>query len=121
MKKVTRVSKYGFQVDDKDKWLNWDKSIKDKPEVKIGDAIEYIPNEKGYIIEVLHNNKKEEVEEPVLDDKPKHRVAGQIIKQECLNSAINTLQFMDKAIYQKDPVVTAVEIAKVFENYINGK
>jgi hypothetical protein len=56
MAKITKVSKYGFQVDNIDKWHNYDK-YKIKPEQMaeqsdIGKEIAYELNDKGFVVKL---------------------------------------------------------------------
>ena len=66
--KVTRVSPYGFQVDNKNAWMNWDKSYNDKPKLNVGSIIEYSTNDGGYVNSckiVPKENQDEEVSDMV--------------------------------------------------------
>ena len=52
--KLTRISKYGFQVDNKDVWYNYDKSFSSRLKLEhIGKEIGFRENKQGAVVQIV--------------------------------------------------------------------
>ena len=83
---VTRVSKYGIQLNGIDHWYNWAHGYIDQPIIEKGDTVTFDVNERGYIIRLDLDSPPPEATGGSRDST--FRAPRHIIRQGALGAAI---------------------------------
>ena len=108
---VTRVSKYGLQMDGQATWYNWANDYADHPHVEKGQVITIDINEKGYVtsLDLLTDSPAVEGTGGSAFRSPLH-----IVRQGALEMAVHLLA----ATPEDSTLPNILELAEAFENWI---
>ncbi|MFW6119390.1 MAG: hypothetical protein ACOC80_00740 [Petrotogales bacterium] len=107
--KISRVSRYGFQIDTKPDWYNW--GNKQKQDVKVGQKVS---------LEYEQSNNRNYIQSIEIQEQEKD--TDKIVRQVCIKAVGNMCSIDLKDLEHLGEQVQAVkEIAGELEAWVNGK